>query len=329
MAGNSKRQGAVRKPGAKKPRTVGSGAERRRGLKGKGPTPKAQDRVGHKARRHAVATAMRTEKAGSVEKAGSPVTKRTPSQKGNRGRKSADLVLGRNPVVEALAAKVPASALHVLRYVDSDPRIKQAMSTALELRIPILEASRGELDRLSDGLPHQGLVLTVDPYKYADLDDLLALGSLENPLLLVALDGVTDPRNLGAIARSVGAFGGHGLIVPSRRSAGVTASAWRASAGVLAHVPVAMVTNLSRALVSARHAGVTVVGLTAESDLSLSDLDLKTEPVVIVIGGEGRGLGRLVSQTCDLTASIPISRRVESLNASVAAGIALHAFARV
>ena len=324
MAGNSKRKGAVRKPGVKKPRTVGSGSERRRGLKGKGPTPKAKDRVGHKAHRKSAAD----EKRSAKEATGKSNQRRKRVTTTSSRRDGADLVLGRNPVVEALAAKVPSTQLHVLRYIDSDPRVKQAMASALALGIPILESSRNELDDLAEGLPHQGLALVVKPYTYASLSDLLALDSERDPLLLVALDGVTDPRNLGAIARSVGAFGGHGIVIPSRRSAGVTASAWRSSAGVLAHVPVAMVTNMSRAVEDAQNAGVTVVGLAGDSDNSIDELDLNSSSVMIVIGGEGRGLGRLVEQTCDLTAAIPISSKVESLNASVAAGIALHALAR-
>jgi 23S rRNA (guanosine2251-2'-O)-methyltransferase len=187
--------------------------------------------------------------------------------------------------------------------------------------IPILEVAKTELDRMTDGGVHQGLVLTVPEYRYADAADL-ATGTL-----VVALDGVTDPRNLGAIARSAAAFGADGIVIPTRRSVGVTASAWKTSAGALARVPVAQVTNLTRALQDFQKAGFAVVGLSADADVDLGDLrrDVMADPVVIVVGAEGAGLSRLVGETCDWRVSIPMAGGVESLNASVAAGIVLQA----
>jgi len=166
---------------------------------------------------------------------------------------------------------------------------------------------------------HQGLVLTVPEYDYADAADF------ETGTLLVALDGVTDPRNLGAIARSAAAFGADGIIVPTRRSVGVTASAWKTSAGALARVPVAQVTNMTRALETLQKAGFMVIGLAADADVTLDALalDVMTDPLVIVVGAEGAGLSRLVGQTCDYRVSIPMVGGVESLNASVAASIVL------
>ncbi len=323
MAGNSKRQGAIRKPGVKKGATVGSGGNRRQGLEGKGPTPKATERPGHKAKRHADHVAAEREKQAPA-RGGKPAGSASLGRRPRRGPRDTEVVAGRNPVVEALAARVPAIALHVQRFIDADPRIKQAMAQALELGIPIREDSRGELDRLTDGVVHQGIALDVAPYEYADLGDLLVQGTAARPSLLVALDGVTDPRNMGAIARSTAAFGGTGLVIPARRSATVTATAWRASAGALAHVPVAQVTNLTRSLEAAQKAGFTVVGLAGDADVDIRDADLGNAPVMLVVGGEGNGLGRLVAQTCDIRAAIGIDARVESLNAAVAAGIALH-----
>lgn len=310
MAGNSKRQGAIRRAGAKKPRTVGSGGNRRDALAGKGPTPKASERTRHVAKR-------RTAQSETADRG-------RPASRSRRKPGDAEIVAGRNPVLEALIANVPAMSLHLQRYLDADPRVKQALALALESGMTVKEHSRDELDKLTDGVLHQGIALTVAPYEYADLEDLLGLGTSRAPALLVALDGVTDPRNLGAIVRSAAAFGGTGLILPARRSATVTATAWRSSAGALAHLPVAQVTNLTRALQTAQKAGFTVVGLSGNGKTDIGDAGLGDNPVMLVVGGEGKGLGRLVAQTCDVLASIAISSAVESLNASVAAGIALH-----
>ena len=238
--------------------------------------------------------------------------------------------MGRNPVVEALRAGVPATALQVMQYIDSDDRVREAVSLAADLGLPILEVTRGELDRIAEGGVHQGIVLTVPPYEYADpiemIDAAIASGGSG---LLVALDGVTDPRNLGAIVRSAAAFAADGVIVPERRAAGVSAAAWKSSAGALARLPVAQATNLTRTLVAAKKAGFMVVGLAAEGDTSLVDVDpdIAAGPLVVVVGSEGQGLGRLVGETCDLLVSIPMVDGQESLNASVAAGVALYAVA--
>jgi 23S rRNA (guanosine2251-2'-O)-methyltransferase len=236
----------------------------------------------------------------------------------------AEIVAGRNPVLESLRADVPATALHVGPRLDADERITEAVKLAADRGIPVVEAGRAELDRFTGGAIHQGLALRIRPYSYAHADDLIAAsrGASRAPLV-VALDGVTDPRNLGAIARSVAAFGGDGVLVPARRSAGVTAGAWKASAGALARVPVARASNLSLALAAYAKAGLFIVGLDADSDTGIGSLDLATGPLVLVIGSENKGLSRLVTQHCDQIARIPITG-AESLNASVAAGIALY-----
>ena len=319
MAGNSQRRGAMRKTGTKKGMVVGSGGQRRKSLKGKGPTPKATERPGHPAARRARAAAKRTEGNAPRSRA------RSDSRKDTR-----DVLMGRNPVVEAMRAGVPASALYVLQSIDVDDRVREALSLAGDSGLTILESSRTELDRLCGDGVHQGLALTVPAYRYADPLELLAgaLDAGEQPLL-VALDGVTDPRNLGAVVRSAAAFGAHGVIVPERRSAGVTGAVWKASAGALSRLPVAKATNLTRTLQSLQREGCLVVGLAAEADVSLTalDADLARGPIVIVVGSEGRGLGRLVGETCELRAAIPMVEGNESLNAAVAAGIALYAVA--
>jgi 23S rRNA (guanosine2251-2'-O)-methyltransferase len=236
----------------------------------------------------------------------------------------AEYVAGRNAVLESLRAAVPAQALHVGPRLDADERISEAVRIAADLGIAVVEAGRAELDRITGGAIHQGLALRIRPYDYAHPDDLIAAGrDSGDPPLVVALDGITDPRNLGAVARSVAAFGGDGVLVPVRRSAGVTAGAWKASAGTLARVPVAQAPNLARALAAYADAGLFVVGLDAQAKDDIGSLNLADGPLVLVIGSEGRGLSRLVAQQCDTLVRIPISG-AESLNAGVAAGIALY-----
>jgi 23S rRNA (guanosine2251-2'-O)-methyltransferase len=313
VAGNSKRRGAVRKEGTKKGSVVGSGGQHRRALRGKGPTPPAELRPGHPAQR----------RAASAARAASGARQRKP------GTDAPETVVGRNPVLECLRAKVPATALHIAVGAEADERLSEAVRLAADAGIAILEVPRADLDRLTAGAMHQGIALTVPPYQYAQPQELLEVASDSGePALLVALDGVTDPRNLGAIVRSAAAFGAHGVALPTRRSAGITAVAWRASAGTVARIPVARATNLTRALRDYATAGLMIVGLDADGDTAIDDLAVATDPLVLVVGSEGRGLSRLVRDTCDVVASIRMAGPVESLNASVAAGIALAEVAR-
>ena len=327
MAGNSQRRGATRKTGSKKGQVVGSGGQNRQQLEGKGPTPKATERPGHSAYRRARSAEKRGGSGGGGGGGG-----RAGGGRGDGGRKRAgsESVAGRNSVLEALTAQVPATALHVQQYLDADDRVREAMTLAVARGIPLLETTRGDLDRISDGAVHQGIVLKVPAYQYADAESLLAdaLSGSDSPLL-VALDGVTDPRNLGATVRSAAAFGAGGVVIPERRAAGMTASAWKTSAGAAARVPVARATNLTRWLVAAQRAGCHVIGLAMDGDVELPDLDpaVATGPLVVVVGSEGKGLGHLVSQTCDQLVGIPMDSATESLNAGVAAGIALYAVA--
>jgi 23S rRNA (guanosine2251-2'-O)-methyltransferase len=326
MAGNSQRRGAIRKGDSKKGASVGSGGQRRRGLEGRGPTPKAEDRPKHKAHRLAKAGDKR---AGSGARGVKPAARPSASRGGSRrgGKASSEIVAGRNAVVEALRAEVPATTMYVAGRIDADDRVREALKTATARRIAILETPRGELDRLTDGAVHQGLALQVPPYEYAHPSDFIEPEAPGIPLV-VALDGITDPRNLGAIIRSVAAFGGHGVVVPERRSVGMTASAWKTSAGAAARVPVALAPNLTRALEEYRKAGFFVLGLDMEGDVELPDLELATEPIVIVTGSEGKGLSRLVRETCDQIVSIPMASTVESLNAGIATGVTLYEVAR-
>jgi len=311
---------------AKKGPSKGTGGHGRRRLQGKGPTPKAEERPGHPAQRRARAAAKRAAES-------SPRSPR-PSRGGPGAISPEEIVAGRNAVIEALRAGVPALSLHLATGLERDERVAEIRALAEDLDLPVSEVGRGQLDRLAGGGPqaglvHQGVVLQVPPFAYLHPDDLLRRAvEAPEPALLVALDGVSDPHNLGAIARSAAAFGAHGLVLPQRRAAGVTAAAWKSSAGVLAHLPVARATNLVQALRAAADAGLMLAGLDGRGELDLDDLELASGPLVLVVGGEGRGLTRLVGETCDVRVRIPLAAGVESLNASVAAGVALAEVAR-
>ena len=315
MAGNSSRRGAVRKQSKKN--AGGSGGQVRRGLEGKGPTPKATDREWHKA--HKIAEAK----------------KRAEARKGGRGgprRKPGDAewIAGRNSVLEALRERVPVTSVYVAEGAERDNRLREVFKIAAENGVGLLEVSRGELDRLTDGAVHQGLAAKIPAYEYAHPDDLLALAEEAGQApLIVILDSITDPRNLGAIVRSAAGFGAHGVVIPERRAASMTAAAWKTSAGAAARCPVAQTVNLTRQIQAYQEAGCFVVGLAADGDLTLpelvSDADLATGPLVVVVGSEGDGLSRLVSENCDRLLSIPMAGVLESLNAGVAASVALYA----
>jgi 23S rRNA (guanosine2251-2'-O)-methyltransferase len=314
MAGNSQRRGAIAK-GRKKGATTGSGGNRRRGLEGKGPTPKAKDRPYHKAHKAAQAAEQRATKGPRKRAAG-----------------DAEWIIGRNSVVEALREDVPVNGIYVAEGAERDGRLREAFMLASEKGISLLEVTKVELDRLTGFNGHQGLAARIPAYEYAHADDLIdRAAETGEKALIVALDQVTDPRNLGAIVRSAAAFGAHGVVIPERRAAGMTAAAWKTSAGAAARIPVAQTVNLTRQLKAYQDAGCMVVGLDMEGDITLPELGapdgLADGPLVIVVGAEGGGLSRLVQETCDQIVSIPMANSVESLNAGVAASVVLYAVA--
>lgn len=313
MPGNSQRKGSIRKS-AKKP-TAGSGGRVKRGLEGKGPTPSAKERPYHQAHK-AVAAA-----------------KKKASTKPRRKTTDAEWIAGRNSVVEALREGVPITAVYVAEGAERDGRLREAFRLAQDKGLNVLEVSKGELDRMTSAAAHQGLAARIPSYEYADPEDLLELAerNLEKPLI-VMLDSITDPRNLGAVVRSASGFGAHGVVIPERRAAGMTASAWKTSAGAAARIPVAQTVNLVRQIKAYQEAGCFVIGLDAEGDLTLPELagdpTLACEPLVLVVGAEGGGLGRLVAESCDRLVSIPMANSLESLNAGVAASVCLYAVAQ-
>ncbi|WP_432984110.1 23S rRNA (guanosine(2251)-2'-O)-methyltransferase RlmB [Dactylosporangium sp. CA-233914] len=353
MPGNSERRG--KRVTSKKGATKGSGGKNRQSLAGRGRTLPADERPWHKGYSGDEPlpdrTAWKQDKErraaaaeGRAPKVGQPGTKRTagkgpfgakkavakkvgvrvsPGRKAAQPKEGPELLVGRNPVVEALRTHVPATALYVALGIDMDERVKEAVRTAAERGVAILEVTRNELDRMTGGVLHQGVGLQVPPFAYEPFPDLLA-ASLESPApLLIALDGITDPRNLGAIIRSAAAFGADGVFLTERRSAAITATAWRTSAGAAARVKVSQVTNLTRSLKQCQEEGFVVAGLDADGEASLYSLEAAIGPLVVVVGSEGRGLSRLVGQTCDLRVGIPMVSDVESLNASVATAVTL------
>lgn len=309
MARTHGRGGAGPRKTHKKGPTKGSGNKRRRGLAGKGPTPKAEDRVYHAAHKR------------KLEK------KRRDS--GRHVKELPEMVVGRNPVIECLHARVPGTALYVAQGTRNDKRLSEAVAMCNTRGIPIMEVPRPDLDKMTGNGMHQGIGLRVPPYKYATVDDLIKRADEDAaPGMFVILDNITDPRNLGAVIRSTAAFGGHGVIIPERRSASVTAVTWRTSAGTAARLPVARATNLTRTVQHFKKNGYQVVGLDAGGEHTLDTYRGGTDPVVIVIGSEGKGISRLVRENCDVIMSVPMADWVESLNASVAAGAVLSEFAR-
>ncbi|HXH79182.1 23S rRNA (guanosine(2251)-2'-O)-methyltransferase RlmB [Nocardioides sp.] len=322
MPGNSQRKGAIKKSG--KGATVGSGGRVRRGLEGKGPTPAAKDRPYHKA--HKDAKRAERSDSGNRNESGRPKRRSAKSTE-------AEWVAGRNSVVEVLTAGIPVTGVYVAEGAERDGRLRDAFKMAAENGYPLLEVTRSELDRMTGGAVHQGLAARLPSYEYAHADDLLGRAAdAGEKALIVALDSVTDPRNLGAVVRSASGFGAHGVVIPERRAAGMTAAAWKSSAGAAARIPIAQTVNLVRQLKAYQSAGCMVVGLAADGEISLPELTapggLATGPLVVVVGSEGKGLGRLVAETCDQLVSIPMHNQLESLNAGVAASVTLYAVAQ-
>ncbi len=315
--GNQARRGAVSKASQKNvaPKK-GSGGKHRQSLSGRGPTPKAEDRTWHPAYKQKVAKERAAER--EAARAKSMSKSRVRVAEGN------ELVIGRNAVIEAVKAGNKVKCV----YLASDPsqgKMREVFELLAETGAPFVEVTKRDLDRVSDGSAHQGIAVEVAEYQYADLEDLI-IDSLQQyrPGLLIALDHVTDPHNVGAVLRSGAAFGADGLILPERRSAGIGVTAWKVSVGAAAKVKAARVTNLVQALRKCKEAGFFVVGLDGGADTSVRKLNLVDQPLVLVTGAEGKGLSRLVRDTCDVLVSIPMSSEVESLNAAVATGIALY-----
>jgi 23S rRNA (guanosine2251-2'-O)-methyltransferase len=323
MAGNSSRKGAIR--ASKKGPSTGTGGKNKKRLTGKGPTPKAEDRPYHAAAKRKKAVAKKSSSKTTVRGEGKVTAGRSdgkeirPARAPRGDRPRGEIVAGRNAVLEALRESVPSTELLVARSIEVDDRVAESLKLALHLGLPIREAHRAEVEGISPN--SQGIILAIKPFQYSSFEEIMQRAKY--PALVVALDGVTDPRNLGAIIRSAAAFGAAGVVMTERRAASMTASAWKSSAGAAARLPIAQVTNLARTIDAAKKEGLFVVGLDGESEELISSMKIASEAIMIVVGSEGKGLARLTREKCDLVISIPISATTESLNASVATAIAL------
>lgn len=309
----------------------------KRSLRGKGPTPRAEDRPYHKKYKSKEETERKRTERKRIDAKRSD-SRRSDSRRGDFKRNDrkrdyrrdpkehVDTVAGRNAVVEALRAGIPAKELVVASGVDIDERLEESVRLSQKMGIGIREVERRQIESMTGIANHQGIALVVKPFQYSSQKEIFARA--KEPALFIAVDGVTDPRNIGAIARSSAAFSADGLLIPERRNAPLTAAAWKSSAGAAARLPIAQVTNLVRSIEDAKKFGCFVVGLDGDADTSIEEMEIADQPLYVIVGSEGRGLSRLVREKCDLLVKIPMSNVVESLNASVAVSITLYAIDR-
>lgn len=234
-----------------------------------------------------------------------------------------DKLRGIHAVKEALEAQRPIDRIAIAKG-RQDTRIEEIVQLARKNSIPVRFEDRNQLDRLANSKDHQGVVALAAARAAATLDDILTTANQAHGQigLIILLDGIEDPHNLGAIVRTALAAGAYGVVIPDRRSAGLTDTVARTSAGALAHLPVVKVTNLARAMEELKQAGYWLVGLDERADKTYTEVDY-TSPVGIVLGSEGQGLHELTRKRCDFVVSLPTTGPVKSLNASVAAGIVL------
>jgi 23S rRNA (guanosine2251-2'-O)-methyltransferase len=236
-----------------------------------------------------------------------------------------NLICGINPVLEALQAGTRQfDRLLVVKGL-RNRRVSDAIARASQIGVPLRFETREALDRMAAGVPHQGIIAVVSPKPVMGMHDLLAVA--RDPALLVVLDGIEDPRNLGAILRTAEAAGADGVLLPERHSAGLSETVARASAGALEHVKVARIGNVSQALEELKKRNVWVIGLDANGGERWDKVDFR-RPVALVLGGEGRGMRRLVRERCDQLVALPLFGHVDSLNVSVAAGAVLYEVVR-
>ena len=234
-----------------------------------------------------------------------------------------DRLTGINAVREALEAQSPLDRI-VIAKGRQDTRVEEIVQLARKQGVPVRFEDRGQIDRLANSKDHQGIVALGASRAPASIEDILARANATPTQfgLIVLLDGVEDPHNLGAIIRTSLAAGAHGVVIPERRAVGLTDTVSRASAGALAHLPIARVTNLVRTMEELKEAGYWLVGLDEEGEKSYTEVDY-TSPIGIVLGGEGQGLHELTRKRCDFVVSLPTTGPVKSLNVSVAAGVVL------
>lgn len=298
----------------------------KRSLRGKGPTPRAEDRPYHKKFKSKEENQRKRTERRRIDAKRSDRNRNNKRDYRRELRDHVDTVAGRNAVVEALRAGIPAKELVVAVGVDVDERLNESIRLSQKMGIGIREVERRQIENMTGIANHQGVALIVKPFQYSSQKEIFARA--KEPALFIAVDGVTDPRNIGAIARSAAAFSADGLLIPERRNASLTAAAWKTSAGAAARLPIAQITNLARSIEDAKTYGCFVVGLDGDADTTVDAMEIADQPLYVIVGSEGKGLSRLVREKCDLLISIPMSSAVESLNASVAMSIALYAIDR-
>ncbi|PSB03425.1 23S rRNA (guanosine(2251)-2'-O)-methyltransferase RlmB [Merismopedia glauca] len=237
---------------------------------------------------------------------------------------STDLIYGRHPVLAALEGERHLNRIWILPRLQYHPQFHSLLAQAKSKGTVINEAEPRRLSQMVDGANHQGVVAQVAPYAYLQLSELIqrAKSATENPVIVVG-DGITDPHNLGAIIRTAESLGAQGMVIPQRRSVGITSAVAKVAAGALETFPIAKVINLSRALEELKDAGFWIYGTVADSGKLLHTLEI-SGPVVLVVGSEGEGLGLLTQKKCDFLISIPLTGKTPSLNASVAASMCLY-----
>jgi len=234
-----------------------------------------------------------------------------------------DIIIGRNAVIEALKGERTIETLYIANS-KLEGSINTVVGIAKEKRIIIKEVDRRKLDSMCDGATHQGVIAKVTPYKYSEVSDILALAEErgESPFIVI-LDEVEDPHNLGSIVRTAELFGVHGIIIPKRRSASVSATVYKSSVGAIEHVKIAKVTNLNATIEELKEKGIWVYGADIRAEEYSYQVDF-SGPCAIIIGNEGRGISKLTVQKCDKLIKIPMVGKINSLNASVAGGIIMY-----
>jgi 23S rRNA (guanosine2251-2'-O)-methyltransferase len=237
-----------------------------------------------------------------------------------------DQIEGRNAVREALKSKRNINQVFILAS-GNDQILREIREAAGSLRIPIKLVERRQLDQMARTDRHQGVIAIIPEYQYHTLDHLLSIGSATAAPLVVLLDGIEDPHNLGSILRSAEVFGATGVIIPKHRAAGVTPTVIKVASGAIEHIPVVQTTNMTETIKQMKKAGYWIAGGEGESSVSVMDQNL-TGPLGLVIGSEGKGISRLVREQCDYLVSIPMTGQTGSLNASVAAGVLLYEISR-
>ncbi|MDR2590918.1 MAG: 23S rRNA (guanosine(2251)-2'-O)-methyltransferase RlmB [Oscillospiraceae bacterium] len=234
-----------------------------------------------------------------------------------------NVVEGKNAVIEAFRAGVNIDKIFLAKG-EIDTTLKHIASKARELGIAVVEADKRKLDSLSETNSHQGVIAVIAQTEYATVDEIVAFAKQKNESpLIVICDEISDPHNLGAIIRTCEASGVHGVIIPKRRSAGLTATVAKASSGAIFHIKIARVTNITATIKDLKDSGIWIYGASPDGEQTLWETDL-TGPVAFVIGSEGQGLGRLVSENCDFKVKIPMSGELKSLNASVSTALLLY-----